>query len=74
MTNLLNIKMSINIFQDNLHVSSIYQYILRISVGSEYSNGAGNTDSVCSQDISDVAHSLPLGGVGRDFPFNEDET
>ena len=24
--------------------------------------------------VYDVAHSLPLGGAGRDFPFTEDET
>ena len=24
--------------------------------------------------VYDLAHSLPLGGVGRDFPFIEDET
>ena len=24
--------------------------------------------------VYDVAHSLPLGGVGRDFPFTEDES
>jgi hypothetical protein len=24
--------------------------------------------------IYDIAHSLPLGGVGRFFPFTEDET
>ena len=24
--------------------------------------------------VYDVAHSLPLGGAGRGFPFTEDET
>ena len=34
----------------------------------------GFTRSPPTLAVYDVAHSLPLGGVGRDFPFIEDET